>query len=323
MNVNCKEVQHQITLLLYDELPEGARLESEAHLRECTGCREALESEKSFHSAFADDTAASWDVPSDLLVDSRKGLADELDRIEKKRSWWRMPAFSVVFTPMRLLESAALVAMGLALGVYVSSQQARVASSIASNPAAVGNAGNVGNVENSISAIPRNGTISKLQVVNADPTTGVVELAGEVSQPLRFQGRMEDPTTRQLVFGALRDMNNPGSRLKAVEVLSLKPTDESFEEALINAMVYDDDPGVRMRALESLKKFASEQHVRVAFMHTLQNDDNPSIRIAAIDALMAGNAKDTELAKNLQEATKNDDNPYIRSKALQFVSESK
>ena len=58
-----------------------------------------------------------------------KALADELDRIEKKRSWWRMPAFSVVFTPMRLLESAALVAMGLALGVYVSNQQARITPS--------------------------------------------------------------------------------------------------------------------------------------------------------------------------------------------------
>src|SRR2546422_8283922 len=55
--------------------------------------------------------------PSDLLVESRKGLADKLDRIERNRSRWRLPAFSVVFTPMRLLESVALIAMGLALGV--------------------------------------------------------------------------------------------------------------------------------------------------------------------------------------------------------------
>src|SRR5438876_146870 len=171
MNLNCKEYQHQITLLLYEELPEDALPELEAHLRECGGCQQSFESEKSFHSAFADDTAASWDVPSDLLVESRRALADELDRIEKKRSWWRMPAFSVVFTPMRLLESAALVAMGLALGVYVSNQQARVAPSAASNPAAV---------ESQINAIPRNGTISNLQIVNADPVTGQVELAGEV-----------------------------------------------------------------------------------------------------------------------------------------------
>jgi len=317
MNLNCKEYQHQITLLLYEELPEGARPELEAHLRECGGCQQAFESEKSFHSAFADDTAASWDVPSDLLIESRRALADELDRIENKRSWWRLPAFSVVFTPMRLLESAALVAMGLALGVYVSNQQAPSgvgAPTVAANQAAI---------ESQINAIPRNGTISNLQVINADPVTGQVEMSGEVSQPLRFHGKMEDPVTRQLVFNALRDVNNPGSRLKAVEFLSLKPTDESFEEALINAMVYDDDPGVRMRAAEGLKKFADEPHVRAAFLHTLQMDDNASIRIEAIDALMTRNAKDTELAKSIQEVAKKDDNPYIRSKGLQFVSTSK
>ena len=155
MNPNCKDYQHQITLLLYGELPEGTRPELEAHLRACTDCQVAYESEKAFHATFADDSAG-WEVPSDLLSESRKGLADELDRIERKRSWWRMPAFSVVFTPMRLLESAALVAMGLALGVYVSNQRAAAPSSIASNAQI-----------NSAAAIPSNGTISNLQVVNS------------------------------------------------------------------------------------------------------------------------------------------------------------
>jgi hypothetical protein len=308
MNLNCREYQHQITLFLYEELLEGARPELEAHLLECGDCKNVFESEQALHSAFADDTAA-WDVPSDLLVESRRALADELDRIEKKRSWWRMPAFSVVFTPMRLLESAALVAMGLALGVYVSNQQARFAPSVASNSA----------TESQMSVMPSNGTITNLQIVNADPATGQVELAGQVSQPMRFHGKMEDDTIRQLLFSALRDTENPGSRLKAVEALSQKPTEEPIEEALINAMVYDHDPGVRMRAAEGLKTFASEQHVRAAFVHTLQNDDIAGIRIQAIDALIKHNPKDADLAKSLQEVTKKDDNPYIRNQVLQFV----
>jgi hypothetical protein len=258
------------------------------------------------HSALAEDVT-SWEVPSDLLVESRRALADQLDREERKRPWWRVPTFSVVFTPMRLLESAALIAMGLALGVYVSNQQVRTAKP-APDPVA--------------NVIPQNGTISNLQVLNADPATGQVELAGEVSQPLRFHGRMEDTTVRQLLFNALRDAN-PGSRLKAVEVLSQKPTDESIEEALISALVYDDEPGVRMRALEGLKKFANEQHVRSAFMHTLQNDENAGIRVAAIDALLEQNPKNADLADKLTEATKKDDNPYIRSKVLQFVGTTK
>jgi hypothetical protein len=304
--MNCKEYQHQITLLLYEELAESTRVELEMHLHQCTNCHDAYESEKTMHSVLAED-AARWEIPSDLLLESRKALADELDRIEKKRSWWRMPAFSVVFTPMRLLESAALVAMGLALGVYVSNQR-QVTTQVAGNQ-----------VQDQVSVIPRNGTISNLQVVNSDPTTGQVELTGEISQPLRFQGKMEDDTVRNLLFSALRDANNAGSRLKAVEVLSQKPTDESVEEALINALVYDGDAGVRARSLEALKNYADEQHVRAALMYALENDRNTGIRVKAIDALTASNSKDRELAKNLQEVTKKDDNPYIRHKVLQFV----
>src|SRR5207302_4656587 len=163
--MNCKDYQHQITLLLYEELPESARVELEMHLNECTSCHDAYESEKAMHSVLAED-ASRWDIPSDLLVESRRGLADELDRIERKQSWWRMPTFSVVFTPMRLLESAALITMGLALGVYVSNQQVRVPPSVASTQA----------VDGQISGIPRNGTISNLQIVSADPVTGQVTL---------------------------------------------------------------------------------------------------------------------------------------------------
>jgi HEAT repeats len=311
--MSCKEYQHQITLLLYEELPESAQAELETHLHECAHCHEAYESEKSLHSILADD-AARWDnIPSDLLVESRKALADELDRVERKRSWWRIPTFSVVFTPMRLLESAALVAMGLALGVYASNQRQIAMQQVAPSQIQT----------SQVPAIPSNGTVSNLQVVNTDPVTGQVELTGEISQPLRFHGRMEDDTVRNLLFSALRDANNPGSRLQAVEALSQKPTDESIEEALISALVYDDDAGVRMRALEALKKYAHEQHVRAAFMHTLENDNNAGIRIGAIDALTAHNSNDPELAKNLEEVTKKDDNPYIRSKVLQFVGSTK
>jgi hypothetical protein len=310
--MSCKEYQHQITLVLYEELPESAQGELQTHLQECAHCQDAYKSEKAMHSVFADDAARWNNIPSDLLVESRKALSDELDRIERKRSWWRVPTFSVVFTPMRLLESAALIAMGLALGVYVSNQR-QIGVQIATNQAQVTQA----------PAIPSNGSVSNLQVVNADPATGQVELTGEISQPLRFHGKMEDDTVRNLLFSALRDANNPGSRLKAVEMLARKPTDEPIEEALISALVYDGDAGVRMRALEALKKYADEQHVRAAFMHTLENDSNAGIRIGAIDALTARNSNDAELAKNLEEVTKKDDNPYIRSKALQFVGSTK
>jgi len=126
-----------------------------------------------------------------------------------------------------------------------------------------------------------------------------------------------------LLFNALRDAENPGSRLKAVEVLSQTPKDETIEEALINALVYDEDAGVRARALEGLKQFADEQHVRAAFMHTLQNDNNAGIRMGAIDALLEHNRKDPQLAEQLKEVTKGETNSYINRQVVQFVGSGK
>src|SRR6185503_6928215 len=113
--MTCREYQNQIVLSLYEELSEGERGSLEAHLHECSECHQAYEENHGFHGLMTED-ASAWELPSDLLIDSRRDLANELDRLEKKRSWWSIPTFSVVFTPMRMLESAALITMGLALG---------------------------------------------------------------------------------------------------------------------------------------------------------------------------------------------------------------
>jgi hypothetical protein len=206
--MSCREYQHQIVLFLYEELSERERTALDAHLNECSGCKEIFEEQQSLHHVLGED-ASAWEVPADLLVESRRALYDELDRVEEKahkRKWWHVPTFSVVFTPMRMLESAALIALGLALGVFVSQQQA-VSTEVAStapDPAFM-------------STIPANGTVSNLRIVTADTATGNVELAGEVVQPLRLSGRMEDETVRGLLFSALQDTSNAGSRLRAVK----------------------------------------------------------------------------------------------------------
>jgi len=303
--MNCREYQSQISLLLYDELSEKDKTVLEDHLHQCAACEDAFKTEKDLHMVLAEDAARWDDIPSDLLVESRRHLADELDRIEKKRSWWRMPAFSVVFTPMRLLESAALIAMGLALGVYVGNQQPQqIAGAFQQQPA---------------SLIAPNASVSNLRIVSANTVTGQVELAGEVLQPLRFQGGLDDSNVRQLLFTALRDATNAGSRLQAVEVLAQKPNDEAVEEALIHALVYDPNSTVRLRALEALKQFANEEHVRSAFMLALANDENAGIRVQAIEALTTRNLNDAVLARTIEEVTRQDDNPYVRRTAVQFV----
>ena len=316
--MNCREYQHQITLLLYEELTDTERTGLDTHIHECADCQDVYEAEKGMHVVLAADAAARLDLPSDLLVESRRALSDELDRIETKRSWWRMPVLSGILTPMRLLESGALIAMGLALGVYVSTHTPQGGgaqpTAAALQESAIAN-----------SAIPRDATISNLRVVNTDPSTGQVELAGEVSRSLRFQGKMEDQMVRSLLFNGLRDTNNPGSRLQIVKALAQnqKPNDETIEEALINALLYDDNLGVRLSALEALKQYAGEEHVRKAFMAALSSDTNAGVRMGAIEALATKNANDTELAKSIREVTEKDDNSAVRAAGLQFVGSGK
>jgi hypothetical protein len=304
--MSCKEYQNQIVLSLYEELEEGDKAGLDTHIHHCGECRQAFEENQGFHTALAQDTPA-WELPSDLLMESRRELANELDRLETKRSFWawlRVPTFSVVFTPMRMLESAALVAMGLALGVYVSNNRAVLETNTALLEPAV------------VSDIPQNGRIANVRIVSANADT--VEFSGDVVQPLRFSGRMQDDTTQRLLFSAVQDSMNPGSRLQAVQVLSRQSAEPTVKGVLIQALLNDSNLAVRLNALESLKSFAGEDDVRTAFMQALMSDPNDGVRVAAVDALAL--ITNTEaMANRIEEATRHDENDYVRLRGLQLV----
>jgi HEAT repeats len=303
--MSCQEYQRQIVLSLYEELHEDEKAGLETHLRDCEGCRQAFEEHHSFSNMLAEDTPA-WDLPSDLLVDSRRALADELDRIENKRSWWRMPTFSVVFTPMRMLESATLIALGLASGVYISNHRANPVTA----PPAIQNVG--------LSNVPENGRVSNLRIVNTDSSAATVEFAGDVVQPLRFTGRMEDETTQRLLFSAVQDSMNPSSRMQAVEALATRSSEPSVKEVLVHRLLNDTSLNVRLKAFEALKPFAGDDEVRAAFMQALMNDPNDGMRVAIVDAL-APFTNNEAMASSIEAVTRNDDNTYVRLKGQGLI----
>jgi hypothetical protein len=300
--MNCQDYQRQIVLSLYEELLEGERVSLEGHLRECEGCRQAHEEQHNFCAALAEDKSA-WEFPSDLLVESRRALANQLDNIERKRSWWRVPTFSVVFTPMRMLESATLIALGLAFGVYISNHQV----------SSVGTAS-----LDSSAGIPQNGWVSNVRIVSADTNTATVEFTGDVVQPLRYTGRLDDDTTQRLLFSAVQDPMNAGSRMQAVEVLARKSSEPSVKEMLIHALLNDQSLGVRLKAFEGLKPFAGDDDVRAAFMQTLMADPNDGMRVAVVDAL-APFTKSEAMANSIEAVTRNDDNTYVRLKGQGLI----
>jgi hypothetical protein len=310
--VECKENQERIVLFLYEELTEREQTELEKHLQECGVCNDSFEQQKSFHAALAED-AGPWNVPSDLLVESRRALANELDRIERKpwsKGWWRLPAFSFVVTPMRLLEWTTLVAVGLAAGVYLNSSVLRSGPSPSTTFSSSGTSGSGSE------------TVSNLRIVNSDTTTGNVELIGDMVRPMHFQGNIMDESVQQLLVGAMRDGRNPSSRMSAVELLSRQPDSRQVKEALIRALIEDDNLGVRLKALQTLKPFANkDKDVQAAFMNALAYDEAAGVRVQAIEALRPF-AHDDSVSKTVQEVTKDDDNPYIKLQAIQFVGNS-
>ncbi len=305
--MNCREREHDIVLFLYEELSERDSRDLRVHMDECEPCQGFYESERELHFKLTDDFS-DWEVPSDLLVESRRTLSDELDRIDMKRAWWSFPSLAPVFSRMRLLESAALVSIGLAVGVYVMSQTPAATPSAPLQQAQT-------------SQIPQNASVSNLRIVEADPVTGQVQLAGEMVQPMRLRGNLRDEDVRRLLFGGLRSPSNPGFRLQAVELLAQSSRDPSIKEVLIGTLLNDENAGVRLYALEGLKAFAMEDDVRRALVYTLENDQNAGVRVEAIEALtsVAEAELDEAMGRIIQEATREDENAYIRMKALQFV----
>jgi len=305
--MNCQDRQHDIVLFLYDELGDKTQHELRVHMDTCDECQQFHENEKQVHFHLTEDFS-EWEVPSELLMESRRSLSDELDRLEEKSWRWRIRTIVPPFLRVRLLESAALVSIGLAVGVYVMNERAPLPEP----------AGEANPLSATLTAIPEGADIANLRITEADPTVGRIQLTGEVVQPISLQGNLEDPNVRSLLFGVLSSPGNPGARLQAVELLARNPRDPSVKEVLIGALLTDENIGVRLYALEGLQSFSDQEDVRQALIYALENDQNPGVRVKAIEALTPLTA-DEAMEGLVQEAIRDDPNAYITMRALQFV----
>lgn len=297
--MNCKNRQHNIILFLYDELTETDQTELRRHLESCAVCSEFAEAERQIHTRLSEDFS-EWTMPSDLLVECRRDLSGALDRLDTRRHWWRPPAqlFSV-----RWLEAAAMVSIGLALGVYVSTGSVEPTGTT--------------DVESVSAALPSDATVTNLRVVDADPVSGEIQMTGDAVSPVRLEGKLEDREIREALAMALT-ATNAGERLRIVNLLAPNARDAGVQEALIRTVLQDENPGVRLYALQGLKPFAADENVRSALIYVLENDEIPGLRVAAIDAL-SPLTQDEATTEVVQEVTRADPNSYIRNRALQFV----
>jgi hypothetical protein len=323
--MNHQHYKDQLQLMLYDELDAQDRQDLEEHLEGCTECQAELEELKKFHSVLAQHIPAF--ATDELLQEARHELRGALRTERTKQSIWEkladrarnlvMPQYKIAFG------AVATLAVGVFVGylVFAPSATEREIQQPAS-PAA----------KEASQPLNENPRITNVRFVSSDPTTGDVEFSFDAVKPVHMKGSVNDPDVQKVLAYALLNEQNPGVRLRSVDVIGSEHLKSSSSEVeikrtLIAALNSDENPGVRKKALEVLEKLPFDDEIKRVFLSVLEHDNSSGLRIAAINALEnAWGEKlpiDPEVLNVFKQKMKSDDNNYIRLRARAVVEEMK
>jgi hypothetical protein len=301
--MNHQEYRERILLMLYDELSEQERRETEEHLRECAACRSDLEQFKAMHRSV--DAAAPSDVPDELLREARQDLRGALRTERSRQPGVARRAVSWIHPWVPDYRIAVGLAAALAVGVFSGYLMFAGHGTVIPNETPRGGGVDGGPVE-----------ISNVRFLDADTTgDGQIEFAFDAVRPMRVRGRVDDPRITEILTHALLREQNPGVRLRAVNTVRNTKPEPDIEEALITSLKFDDNAGVRKEALSVLQRYPYNKEVRDAFLYVLQYDTNPALRIEAIKSLELKNATDDQDVRSVLDKMQSDDNNYIRRAA--------
>jgi hypothetical protein len=302
-----------IPLLAYDELDEDQKYLLDQHLTVCAECREQLQEIKEIQQA-----AGSPPEPSDLLLQQarrelRIGIGLRGRQSEQRRWLGGWSGFWLIPSLRTAVAGAICLALGLTIGHFVYQQPPAGEDSVITKPVVL------------LPASPGNISIGNIRFIDADASDGTVEFTYEETAPVHLRGSINDPRIQNVLSETLVDAQNPGVRLRAVNVLNtdqLKPPDADVKRALITALKLDENNGVRKQALAALKNFPYDSEIRDALLFVLNNDSNPAMRIAAIDAIRTERYRDPEVLRVLKEKMHTDGNEYIRYRSRAVLQEA-
>jgi len=305
--MNCDWVKQNITLYIYDELPDDARHELEQHTERCAGCEAELKSAREFRGQMTAAFPAAEPTPN-LLAASRMRLSEALESAEPSHRWRWVPDLAGWMHQVRLAPALALVLLmiGFAGGVMASYK-------LQNQPAGVAQA-------------PKNppplsqASIAGIKSIIPDPASRKVEIQYDTVQPEKVEGTIDDPRIQQLLLFAAHSNYNAGVRMDSVDLLAQRPEDRQVRDALIFALRYDANPGVRLKALDGLGPYVqNDTSVRNAVLEALLNDSNPGVRSDAIMLLKSVKA-DAAVRQAFEQLSKQDKNKFIRSESQRVLA---
>lgn len=303
--MNCEWVKANITLYVYEELPDDGRYELEQHVARCTDCAAELDTMRAFRTTMS--AAPQLEPTPNLLAASRMRLQEALETAEQ-HSGWRLLDPMLWLRQMKFSPAlaAALLIVGFAVGVGTAWRMVPRGGA-----AAAITGGNTQATEASIAGIRQ---ITQL------PGSNNVEIKYDTVIPQQAEGSLNDERIQQLLLFAARSNYNSGVRQDSVDLLSRKPDDSHIREALKASLLYDTNPGVRLKALESLGPYVKEDTgVRDAVLEALQNDVNPGVRAEAIHLLQPVRA-DGSVRSVLRRLARDDRSDFIRRQASRVLA---
>jgi hypothetical protein len=304
--MNCDWVKQNITLYIYDELPDDARHELEQHTERCAGCAAELKSSREFRGLVTEVLPAAEPTPN-LLASSRMRLSEALESAEPMRRWrWTLDLagwlHQVRFAPAL---AVVLLMMGFAGGVMTSYKLLNKPPDVVQGPQKTPPLSQA--------------SIAGIKSIIPDPGSRKVEIQYDTVQPGKAEGSIDDPSIQQLLLFAARSNYNAGVRMDSVDLLAQKPEDRQVRDALIFALRYDANPGVRLKALDGLGPYVqNDTSVRNAVLEALLNDSNPGVRSEAIMLLKPLKA-DAAVRQALQQLSR-DKSKFIRSESQRVLA---
>jgi hypothetical protein len=303
------EWKENLQLMIYDELPELQRKETEQHLQTCDSCRVEFEELKKLQQVLGPQ--AKLEPSEQLLMESRQLLRSALREEREKKSFFERlreklyggaPSYQVA------LGYCSAILIGLFVG-YLAFGRPKV-EHIAQQQKIPIDRGNV--------------QISNVKFIDSNPgDDGQVEFAFDAVTPMKVKGSINDERIQKVLTYALVQEENPGVRLRAINAIEqsqVKP-DPEIKKALITTLKSDENAGVRREALSLLQKFPFDKETKAAFLYVLGHDKNAALRIAVIQSLSAKKADDQEVRNVLKERVETDNNNFIRMKAKAVLQE--
>ncbi len=308
--MNCDWVKSNVTLYIYDELPDDARYELEQHVGRCATCAAEVKSARSFREVLS--TVPVEEPTPNLLTLSRMRLQEALETAEQHGSWRRW-----IFEPalwFRQLRFAPALAMIIFMVGF--------AGGIGATYQIVSNRRPVDGVRDNTKVVlpPTEASVAGIRTITQDPGTNQVEIKYDTVVPQSVTGSLDDQRIQQLLLFAARNNANSGVRMDSVDLLTQKPEDARIREALKFSLRYDSNPGVRVKSLEALGGYVKNDiGVRNALLEALLNDNNKGVRAEALTTLRPVRA-DAAVRAVLEHLANNDKDEYIRTESRMILA---